>query len=88
MSKKNGGFYNNPNGCMSLERLVELKKNNEHINYIRKFKLINDPCPPKPLRHLDSIKQCMYCESCYLAAFNEIKELKHSYKVGKEKFDK
>lgn len=81
-------YYNNPNGHMSLEEMVHIKMSGDINKYISKFRIMQDKCPHKKLIHKDEIKQCFYCESCQMAAFNEIKEHKNYYKVLNKKFDK
>lgn len=42
--------YSNPNGEFTEEELIEIKKSGKVDEFLSKFRLTEQPCPPKKLR--------------------------------------
>jgi len=85
MAKKDR-YYNNPNGEMAIEKMIDIKKQDMEDDFIRAFRTIEHSCPPLILRSSEIF--CFECVPCWRHAFSQIKEYKNYYKVGKLKFDK
>lgn len=83
MSKK---YYNNRNGNLAIEEFIQIIHDNKLDEWMRKFKSLTKPCPPKDL--LDDSTQCFYCENCWRNSAEKVKEYKKYYKVFNQKYEK
>ena len=54
--------------------------------YMRKFRIIDNKCPPFSLISIG--QQCCYCVDCFNYCAKEVKEYQKYYKVGRKKFMK
>lgn len=86
MAKKKRRHYKNPNGNMTIEDMIKIKHKGKIENFLRCFKLLKMPCPPKQL--MASSIRCFFCVDCFKHAFSKIKELKTYYKVKDKKYPK
>ncbi len=79
-----GNNYNNPNGNMEVKEMIKIKHDNKIKEYISNFNIIKNKCPNNKLKAKDII--CFYCVDCIKYSFDNIKEFKNYYKVGKVKY--
>lgn len=86
MAKNKGNNYKNINGEMTIEEMIKIKHNNQIEDFMRSFSLLKSKCPNGKLKPKDG--SCFYCVECLVYAFDEIKEYKTYYKVGKNKYPK
>lgn len=73
---------------LTIEEMIRMKENDEIEEYLKNFIPCKSKCPHPSLQHLDKKRSCFYCCSCIRKAFDEIKILKRSYKIGKRKIRK
>ncbi len=86
MSKYSSNNYNNSNGEMTIEEMVIIKHNNKVEEFMRNFRVTKNKCSNKKLKPKNGI--CFYCIDCIKYAFDNIKEYKNYYKVGKKIYSK
>ena len=81
MTKK---IRKNGNGHLTEVEFVKMIHKGTLDSYMRKFRLVDEKCPPYIL--ISSDQTCTYCESCHRHCASEVKEYKNYYKIGKKKF--
>lgn len=84
MAKNKGNKYKNINGEMTIEEMIKIKHDNKIEDFMRSFSLLKNKCPNSKLKPKNG--SCFYCIECLTYAFDEIKEFKTCYKIGKYKY--
>lgn len=80
-------YYQNKNGYLTIEELVQMKHNNTFDNYLRYGNTTTHKCPPEELI-INKSFNCFYCVDCKRECFDQIKEYQKYYKIKRHKFMK
>jgi len=74
------------NGHMSENEFLKLIHTGKLDEYMRRFQVTKDKCPPHNMR--DSNIMCYYCLDCFNYCTDQIKETKKEYIINKVKYKK
>lgn len=76
-------IYKNKNGTMELIDFVKMIHEDILLDYMRKFRVSDNPCPPYEL--IDDSISCFYCMDCWKQCESKVKKYKNHYTIGKKK---
>lgn len=71
LSDNKSKYYKNPNEEFAEEDFMQIKQEGKVDEFLREFKIIEQPCPPRKLRPAGGM--CFHCEFCFGESFKKVK---------------